>query len=196
MDTLETESKLFRVVTIGDTCVGKTSIISQLVQGQFDSDQPSTVGAMFVLHAEVINGRRIEMQVWDTAGQERFRSLGPIYYRNASAALVVFDLTRPDTFKRIESWIGAFLNIAGDRALVCVVGNKADLEESLAVTDEEVKSWAEQRHCPYLKTSAKTGLGVRTVFHTIAEELVKREAQINHPETAFQRPPPENTGCC
>jgi small GTP-binding protein len=196
MDSLEVETKLFRVITIGDTSVGKTSIIAQLVRGEFEAEKQSTVGAMFVAHVEILGSRRIEMQVWDTAGQERFRSLGPIYYRNAAAAIVVFDVTSPESFKRLDSWIHAFWSIAGERSFVCVVGNKIDLENSIAVSDDEVHKWAEAHHFLCLKTSAKTGAGVRELFRAVAEALLKRETQVTQPEIAVEARRNGDEKCC
>jgi small GTP-binding protein len=196
MDSLEVETKLFRVITIGDTSVGKTSIITKLVRGEFEAEKQSTVGAMFVAHVEILGSRRIEMQVWDTAGQERFRSLGPIYYRNAAAAIVVFDVTSSETFKRLDNWIHAFLSIAGERAFICIVGNKIDLVDSIAVSDTEVREWAEAHHFPYVKTSAKTGAGVRELFRAVAEELLKRETQVTPPESVVQNARGADQKCC
>jgi small GTP-binding protein len=196
MDRLEVKTRLFRVVTIGDASVGKTSIITQLVRGQFDSEQRSTVGAMFVPHVEMVGSRRVEMQIWDTAGQERFRSLGPIYYRNAAAAVIVFDLTCLDTFERIESWVRAFLNIAGERAIVCIVGNKADLTGEIALADEEVLEWTNLNRLQYFKTSAKTGEGIRQLFHAVAVELVKHETQLIPPEQVLGDKDKAKTECC
>jgi small GTP-binding protein len=196
MDCLEVETKLFRVITIGDTSVGKTSIISQLVRGEFEAEKQSTVGAMFVAHVETIGARRIEMQVWDTAGQERFRSLGPIYYRNAAAAIVVFDLTSAESFQRLDVWVHAFRGIAGERAFVCVVGNKADLTDAVAVADDEARAWADAHHFPYVRTSAKTGAGVREVFRAVAEELLRRETQVLQPESPVESAAGEAQKCC
>jgi small GTP-binding protein len=186
----------FRVVTIGDASVGKTSIISQLLSGQFTEDQCSTIGAMFVLHVEIIGNLRVEMQVWDTAGQERYRSLGPIYYRNAAAAIVVFDLTNLDSFDRLENWITDFLNNAGDRALICVVGNKVDLVESFAVSEERIKQWIDEHQFLYIRTSAKTGQGVRDLFRLVAATLMEGQAKWSCSEIGSPSEKVEKSGCC
>jgi small GTP-binding protein len=193
---LSLQTRLFRVITIGDTSVGKTSIISQLVHNRFSPDQQSTVGAMFVLHVEIVREQRIEMQVWDTAGQERFRALGPIYYRNAAAAIAVFDLTNQTSFQRLDDWIGAFLGTAGDQALVCVVGNKADLPGDFAVEEERVQQWAEEHHYLYGKTSAKTGEGVQEVFRRVAEALMEPQVGRPPPELSTVDEKETGKGCC
>jgi small GTP-binding protein len=164
---------------MGDTSVGKTSIIAKLVHGEFNQEEKPTIGAMFVLHVEMVGTRRVEMQVWDTAGQERYRALGPIYYRNAAAALAVFDLTSMESFEKLSSWITNFTEIAGGRALVVVVGNKTDLTDEIVVEESMVKAWTEQHHCRYMLTSAKEGTGITELFALIAEELVKHEKSVN-----------------
>jgi small GTP-binding protein len=196
MELLEHEVKQFRVITIGDTCVGKTSLISQLVHGEFNPDQVSTIGAMFVEHVELIRARRVEMQIWDTAEQERFRSLGSIYYRNAFSAVVLFDFTAQGTLERLSSWISAFLGIARGRALLVIVGNKINLEDAIAVKEETVRKWVDGQHYHYFRTRAKTGAGVRDIFRAIAEELLRREDQVTPQETAVAQPPAEKPGCC
>jgi small GTP-binding protein len=196
MDKLEVETRLFRVVTIGDASVGKTSLITKLVRGQFDAEQRSTVGAMFVPHVEMVGSHRVEMQIWDTAGQERFRSLGPIYYRNASGALIVFDLTCPETFERLDDWVRAFVNIAGDKAFVCIVGNKADLTSEVALTKEEVLEWTNANQFQYFRTSARTGEGIRQLFRAVAMELVKREAHALQPERLLPGNGEPKKDCC
>jgi small GTP-binding protein len=199
MASFDRDTKLYRVITIGDTAVGKTSIISQLVHGQFDSNQESTIGAMFVFHVETVGTRRVEMQVWDTAGQERFRSLGPIYYRNAAAAIAVFDVTSPESFDRITIWTNTFLEIAGDHSLVVLVGNKSDLRDQIAVPETRLSEWAAERGFKYILTSAKTGKGIPELFRLIAEEFASRERAVNQPTLIPKSSSLSNTasqGCC
>jgi small GTP-binding protein len=175
MDSVDLESRVFRVVAIGDASVGKTAIITQLMHGRISGEEKSTVGAMFVLHHEVVDGGGIEMQVWDTAGQERFRSLGPIYYRNASCAILVFDVTNHESFEHLDGWVKSFMTIAGGRAFVFAVGNKIDLDERV-VPETEMREWAEANGLKWFMISAKTGKGVAELFKAVAQELVDRTA--------------------
>ncbi|OHT08441.1 small GTP-binding protein [Tritrichomonas foetus] len=169
------QSALFRVVMIGDSSVGKTSLINKLVYDKFNQQEPSTVGAMFVLHTEALEKERVEMQIWDTAGQEKFRSLGPIYYRNADAAVVVFDFTQKSSFHNLDSWIDSFTDVVGTEAIIIVAGNKSDLPPDPEVSEESAKAWAEQNNFHFFSTSAMTGKGIHEVFHVIGEELLKRK---------------------
>lgn len=171
MEILRPSSRLFRVVTIGDSSVGKTSIINQLVNQKFNDSEQSTIGAMFVIHVEEIENTRIEMQIWDTAGQEKFRSLGPIYYRNADAAVVVFDTTQQISFKHLDSWIDAFTEVAGTEAVIIIAGNKSDIIDENEVTNEMAQKYANENGYAYFPTSALTGSGIQEMFHNIALKL-------------------------
>ncbi|KAK8852919.1 hypothetical protein M9Y10_017913 [Tritrichomonas musculus] len=184
---LQNRDSLHRVVTIGETSVGKTSIITQLVKKSFNPNEKSTVGAMFVVYNQKLdtstlkdelnnvnnNGGEVvvEMQIWDTAGQERFRSLGPIYYRGAEAAVVVFDFTSLNSFERLQSWITAFQDVAGTDTIIFIIGNKIDLKEKAQVPVETAQGWAAERGFKFFSTSALTGEGVEEVFKQLANEI-------------------------
>lgn len=154
---------------IGDSGVGKTSIINSVMGNQFNPNEVTTVGAMFVLHSEEYKGCRFEFQVWDTAGQEKFRSLGPIYYRNADAAIAVFSMTDEDSLRNLESWIDAFTYSTGKTPIVIIVGNKSDLIDDRRVDSEQAQAWANQKKHPFIMTSAKTGDGISELFTKLAE---------------------------
>jgi small GTP-binding protein len=176
-----------RVVAVGDSCVGKTSLISVVIGEPFNAYEPNTIGANWHLYCTTVNGSRCELQIWDTAGQERFRTLGPLYYRNAVAGLVVYDVTSRESFKNIARWTESLLSIAGASVKVFVVGNKKDLADERKVAYAEGLEWAksEERNYEFFETSAKTGEGVTTVFQTIAEAIGTTERRrMNEPELA------------
>lgn len=183
---LQNRDSLHRVVTIGETSVGKTSIITQLVKKSFNPNEKSTVGAMFVVYNQKLDTNSlkdelnnnisngdvvVEMQIWDTAGQERFRSLGPIYYRGAEAAVVVFDFTSQNSFDRLQSWITAFQDVAGTETIIFIIGNKIDLKEKIQVSTESAQNWANERGFKFFSTSALTGEGVEEVFRQLANDI-------------------------
>ena len=163
-----------RIITIGESCVGKTSILERLSKGSFNINEKSTVGAMFIQHIENIEGVSIELQVWDTAGQERFRSLGPIYYRNSSAGIFVFDMTQQYTFTKLNLWLKSFIDTAGTDALIFIVGNKIDLSGH-EVEVPYVQQWCKEQGYFFYTTSAKTGEGIKELFHQISIELIKKK---------------------
>ena len=162
---------VYRVVFIGDSSVGKTSIINRLVNDQFKNDEQATVGAMFVIYSECVNSERIEMQIWDTAGQEKFRSLGPIYYRSSQVGVIVIDVTSKSSFEHLEEWVDNFQRIAGQEALLVVAANKSDMGEEREVSDESMNAWSEANQIKWFLTSAREGTGIDTMFHYIANYL-------------------------
>jgi small GTP-binding protein len=168
---------------IGDASVGKTSILAQLVDHKFDPDQPTTIGANYQIHVTDVDNVKVELQIWDTAGQEKFRSLGPIYYRCAAGALIVYDVTKRITFTNIEPWVQEFQESAGCSPIVVIVGNKTDLDGHREVSTMEGKKFAEARRFLFAEISAKTGDGVRPVFDELTRAIVaSRSASVARPK--------------
>ena len=170
---ISSESFQCRIVIIGDTSVGKTSILNQLIDQTFQEYEQTTVGANYQLYVEEIDGKKVEIQIWDTAGQEKFKSLGPIYYRNARGAAVVFDVTNRNTFDHLSEWINAFTEVAGTDTSIFIVANQIDKIDKRQVDSDEIKSWADSNAYRVFETSAKTGEGVAELFHEIAVEILK-----------------------
>ena len=163
-----------RVVVIGEASVGKTSILNQLIDHCFYEHEQSTVGANYQLFVQEVDGVKIEIQIWDTAGQEKFRSLGPIYFRNSLGAVVVYDVTNRHSFDNLETWITSFQDVAGTNTVVTVVGNKCDMPESeIQIPESEAQKWAETKGYESFRTSAKTGVGVKETFYSLARQLLK-----------------------
>jgi small GTP-binding protein len=170
---------LARVVVVGDSSVGKTSLLNRLIEHRFNEMELNTIGANFQIYSEVVDGAKLGLQIWDTAGQEKFRSLGPIYFRKAQGALVVFALSAHKSFEAIDNWISTFTDVAGRDAVIVLVGNKSDLIER-EVSEAEAQKWAQERNIAFFETSAKTGQGVAEPFRYLARQLMAR------------RPPPNN----
>ena len=181
-----------RIVLFGDSGVGKTSIIQKYIQGSIDSETTSTVGAIF--HAFSINsdGNLVTLQVWDTAGQEKYKSLGPVYYRKANAAIAIFDLTHPSTLHSLEDWISTYREYA-DNPYVVFVGNKADLRNQCTLTPEETNHFAEKYNSTCFWTSALTGLGIDDVFCHLAA-YINDLAQTRVRDESFQEQ--SSNPCC
>jgi small GTP-binding protein len=188
-----------RVVLIGDSSVGKTAIVNRFLYDSFTTDQPNTIGVLHYTYSEERNGTQIQIQIWDTAGEERYRSLGPVYYRDASAGLVVFDLSISSTFTDLEQWTAAFKSTAAGDAIVIIVGNKLDLLEPGNSAIQEAKAWCESQGFQFFATSAKTGEGVAHVFSTLIGRIADRQRSVEdrsivpEPEMAATR---ESDGCC
>ena len=191
------KSSPVRIVTIGDESVGKTSLTSRLVDKTFNQFEPSTVGANYQTYTTKIgdSGEYFEMQIWDTAGQEKFKSLSPIYFRNASAAVVVFSLVNRNSFDKLNDWIASFIEVAGTEAIIYIAANKADLEDEKQVSSEEAREWAEGLGYKYFETSAKTGTNVETMFNSLASDLKNKQTILNQkPKNSLKKQ--ESSGCC
>jgi small GTP-binding protein len=161
---------------IGGASVGKTSIVTRLKFETFDATEAPTIAAEFLRHEEQVRDGTMILQIWDTSGQERYRCLGPIYYRDALGAVLVFDVTRPKTFEELDTWLSTFKSVAPD-GVVVVLGNKNDLEGQSEVTDSEIDAWVarQEQKMQVFRTSAATGDGIAAAFRALAEEIHCRQ---------------------
>jgi small GTP-binding protein len=162
-----------KIVLLGDSGVGKTSIVQYFERRRFDPTIDSTIGAAFVAHEVTTKTGPINLHIWDTAGQERYRSLVPTYSRGASCALIVFDQSVLVTFQNADQWLSEFASFGNDHCIMCLVANKTDLAS--AVDRLQVESWAEQRKLRLFFVSAKSGVGVVEMFQEIADELAESQ---------------------
>lgn len=185
---------LQRVVLIGNSYTGKTALLVNLLnQGSSNVYEP-TIGAANYPYTKVINGTSYTIQIWDTAGQEQYKSLGPIYYRNASAGIFVFDVTDQSSFDSIPCWLQEFEEAVGrSKYLKVLIGNKIDLEEDEQVDDVIVSNYAKDNGFIYFRTSAKTGYNVEMMFQKLMEELIKQEMEMIELDLKKQS---EKSGCC
>jgi small GTP-binding protein len=189
-------TQLFRVVTLGESSVGKSSIINRLVNKEFNSVEPSTIGATFLLHSEEVENIRIEMQIWDTAGQEKYKSLSPIYCRGAAAAIVVFDITNHDSFHKLEQWTNLVTEVSGTDTAVFIVANKCDLIARVEIGDDVMNNWASSHGFKLMKTSAKTGEGVADLFQQVAEAIYRNGCTSRPSQDKGRLTPADGEGGC
>jgi len=165
----------YKVVLLGEGRVGKTSILLRFVENSYIEGRPSTLTASYLnKHVIVDDKREAHLSIWDTAGQERFHSLGPIYYRDAKGAILVYDITDQSTFDRVKSWTKELRKMVGDNTKICItiVGNKIDLERRRVVSQQSAKKYAEGVGATYFEVSAKTGRGVEDVFQELTKVLL------------------------
>mmetsp|Transcript_12635 Transcript_12635/g.22932 ORF Transcript_12635/g.22932 Transcript_12635/m.22932 type:complete len:206 (+) Transcript_12635:83-700(+) len=197
---------LLKVIILGDSGVGKTSLMNRYVHQKFSSQYKATIGADFLIKNVPVDTKMTTLQIWDTAGQERFQSLGVAFYRGSDCCVLVFDVTDSKSFANLDNWKKEFLNYAGDNQSAAdfpfvVLGNKCDMN-ARQVTKTQAQEWCELNKIPYFETSAKENTNVEQAFETVARRALERSDSNDVPivENAFHVNPedeaPPQGGCC
>ncbi|CAA7264775.1 unnamed protein product [Cyclocybe aegerita] len=162
----------FKLVLLGESAVGKSSLVLRFVKDQFDDYRESTIGAAFLTQTVTLEDQTtVKFEIWDTAGQERYKSLAPMYYRNANCAVVVYDITQAASLEKARTWIRELQRQADPSIVIALCGNKLDLAARRQVSQEEAKKYADEEGLMWTETSAKTGEGVTEIFTAIAQKL-------------------------
>ncbi|ODM99305.1 Ras-related protein Rab-5B [Orchesella cincta] len=165
----------FKLVLLGESAVGKSSLVLRFVKGQFHEYQESTIGAAFLTQTVMLDDTTVKFEIWDTAGQERYHSLAPMYYRGAQAAIVVYDITNQETFARAKTWVKELQRQASPNIVIALAGNKSDLSAKRMVDHDEAYAYADENGLLFMETSAKTAMNVTDIFLAIAKKLPKGE---------------------
>ena len=155
---------LFKVLLLGDSDVGKSSLILRYTEETFNSKLVNSIGVDFKMKKKEIDGKVIKVQIWDTAGHERFRSITYSYYRGANAIIIVFDLSDKKSFISITEWLKQIEKHAKENVFKFLVGNKSDLVEQRKISYDEAKQYADEHELPYIETSAKEGININELF--------------------------------
>ncbi|KAM4025749.1 ras-related protein Rab-17 isoform 2-T5 [Anomaloglossus baeobatrachus] len=198
------ERHAFKLVLLGSTDVGKSSLVLRYIRDDF-RETVSTTGCAFFSESVYLQGKTLNFEIWDTAGQERYHSVCHLYYRGASAALLVYDISSKETFIRAQLWLQELEKyVCSGEMVIALVGNKSDLQDDRKVLAEEAQAFAEQKQLLFMETSAKTGNGVKEIFQAIATKLLtleqekeekqhRRDSYITLVET---HPPSVRQRCC
>jgi len=205
--TAATQGKIqpFKLVLLGESAVGKSSLVLRFVKGQFHEYQESTIGAAFLTQTVCFDDTTVKFEIWDTAGQERYHSLAPMYYRGSQAAIVVYDITNPESFTRAKNWVKELHRQASANIVIALSGNKADLGNKRMVEYEEAQSYSEENGLLFMETSAKTAMNVNELFLAIAKKLPKNtDAQSGTGQSPrgqggialTENAEPKQAGCC
>ena len=175
---------LFKLLLIGNSSVGKSSLLYRFVDNSWDENFVPTIGVDFVriyinniyiqkLKTLEINGKKVKLQIWDTAGQERFKNITASYYRGGHGVLVVYDITDRESFTNLNSWLIEIEKNANKNVFKLLIGNKSDLESQRQVQFDEGKAFAESNGMKFIETSAKTDQKVKEAFETLTKEIIK-----------------------
>ncbi|KAG1048598.1 hypothetical protein G6F43_009025 [Rhizopus delemar] len=176
---------LLKVIILGDSGVGKTSLMNQYVNKKFSNQYKATIGADFLTKEVMVGDRLVTMQIWDTAGQERFQSLGVAFYRGADCCVLAYDVNNSKSFEALDQWRDEFLVQASPRDPECfpfvLLGNKIDVEESKRmVSQKRAMAWCQSKgNVPYFETSAKEAINVEQAFQTIAKNALSQETDVD-----------------
>lgn len=166
------ETDQYKIMIVGDTSVGKSSILRRFINNTFSHEIETTIGAAYMAKKMYHNDKEITLSIWDTAGQEKYRSLMPLYYRNAYACILVFDVTDKYTLDNIDEWIDNVYKYTETNSVICLVGNKIDRNDR-KVSSDDAKKVADKYNIQYFETSAKTGYKVSDIFVYVTSKITE-----------------------
>ncbi|OQR82535.1 Rab21/Rab5 family GTPase [Achlya hypogyna] len=169
-------TKRYKVVLLGEGRVGKTSILLRYIRNEYDDRQVSTLQASYLDKKLTVDNQNLQLSLWDTAGQERFHALGPIYYRDADGALLVYDITDDESFKKVKTWVKELRRIVGEEIDIVIAGNKIDLKRNIKVTEADAVAYAKSVGATHFYTSAKLNRGLDDVFVDLSKRMLARGA--------------------
>ena len=160
----------FKIIIIGDSGVGKSSLLKRAVQNRFDESYQATIGFEFLLMHYKINELKFKLQIWDTCGQEMYRSLVQGFYRNTSLAIIVYDVNNPKSFEGLEVWLKDLRQQTEQEIPIFIVGNKSDMEKKVPTEDAKIFSTS-NRTKYFAECSARSGYNVKEIFNEAAKQL-------------------------
>lgn len=189
----------FKFIVIGASGVGKTSLLSRLIDGTFTPENQSTIGVEYLSTVIEVDGSPVKLQIWDTAGQEKFRSIAKSYFRHAVGVIMVYDITNRQSFDELSFWLNDVHSLCDPNAAVTLIGNKLDLASSRAVTTSEATAFANTHQLLYLEASARGGDNVQEAFYRATKSVYERaengQLQTKTAATGPQ-PSPKPAGAC
>ena len=199
--------KTCQILLIGDSSVGKTSLIQRYANGIFKEEYLATVGLDYYTKQEMINNINVLVKLWDTSGQERFKALTPNYFRNAEGVVLAYDVTNSESFENLKFWINSIKSNLGEKNIfipIIIIGNKIDMEDMRDITKEDASKFAKENNYKYFETSAKTGEGVDEAIRDLVNQVLansdKNEAAKGERKSVKIEDNKENNqkkkGCC
>merc|ERR1712187_1014333 len=169
---------LFKLVLIGDSNAGKSSLLLRFADDTFTDSYITTIGVDFRFKTIPVEKKTIKLQIWDTAGQERFRTITSAYYRGADGICMIFDTCDRESFSHVDNWLDEVNKYVNESTCKILIGSKCDLTAERQISTEEAKKKAEELGMAYVETSAKDAINVQDAFQIMSAELIaKREQQ-------------------
>uniref|UniRef100_A0A673UVS9 RAB22A, member RAS oncogene family n=1 Tax=Suricata suricatta TaxID=37032 RepID=A0A673UVS9_SURSU len=182
-----------------DTGVGKSSIVWRFVEDSFDPNINPTIGASFMTKTVQYQNELHKFLIWDTAGQERFRALAPMYYRGSAAAVIVYDITKEETFSTLKNWVKELRQHGPPNIVVAIAGNKCDLIDVREVMERDAKDYADSIHAIFVETSAKNAININELFIEISRRIPSADASPPSGGKGFKlrrQPSEPQRSCC
>ena len=173
-DEVNSFELLYKIIIIGDTCVGKSNILSRYLKDEFKEESKATVGVELGTKFLKIKDIGAKLQIWDTAGQERYRSITSSYYKGSHGCFIVYDITNEATFKNVDKWFEQAKKEASKDVSIILVGNKCDLENERKISKEQGKEKAKNFNCPFFETSALSKINIDDIFKEIVNNIFER----------------------
>lgn len=170
----ESYDYLFKFLIIGRAGSGKSCLLHHFIENKFKEDSSHTIGVEFGSRIVNVGGKSIKLQIWDTAGQEAFRSITRSYYRGAAGALLVYDITRRETFNHLTTWLEDARQHSNSNMVIMLIGNKSDLDSRREVKKEEGEAFAREHGLVFMETSARTAANVEEAFINTAKEIYEK----------------------
>ena len=166
---------VYKVLLLGDSIVGKTCILMRFTEGTFPEIHMSTVGLDYrVKQMTLENGQSAKVCIWDTAGQERFRAITKNYYKGAHGIMLIYDVTRQETFLNVRNWLTQIKENASDKATIFLIGNKCDDIEGRQVATEEGQKVADDYKITFIETSAKNDINIASTFEQLVKQIYQK----------------------
>jgi len=167
-------SYIFKYILIGDSGVGKSSLLKRFIDGNFRRDYDSTLGVEFGVKTISIKDKDIKLQLWDTAGQEVFKSITKSYYRGIAGIILVYDITRRQSFLNLKNWIADIKSVNPNNIPIIVIGNKCDLEIHRQIKCTELESFALENKYLFKEISVKNGTDITNIFYDLTEHILNK----------------------
>ncbi|XP_073283641.1 ras-related protein RABA4d-like [Primulina huaijiensis] len=164
---------VFKIVLIGDSAVGKSQLLARFARNEFSLESKATIGVEFQTKTLVVDNKTVKAQIWDTAGQERYRAVTSAYYRGAVGAMLVYDMTKRQSFDHMARWLEELRGHADKNIVIMLIGNKCDLGTLRAVPTEDAQEFAERENFYFMETSALEATNVESAFMTILTEIYR-----------------------